>query len=599
MPSANSRSQKLQRLIPDWTSPYAPESTSDEVTLAKSPQSAMPSLVIRRNGRKLGTFLIDHGVVLVNREEDRSVAIQVLDDSGFMPQRPLHEAIVDEPLLRMKVSGIGAWGNVLLFEAEFASPRPTARLALYFLDETALYAVSSALFPGITRHLELMGLDVTTTGTEEMPRLKDKLEWDERAWGWDHTLDGPYIFSPGESPARSKRRTITAAAAAGVPAEIAAAVDEVLGIPVKDPFNRRNTTHWEGQHGVLSSYELDKLRSWATDVALPDGWEEHWQASISLSAPHAPSLTALRLHDAYPDWWASLPVGGIPEAAHGVWLLGHRDTYPTWMRTSETGLEDDQLSAAVAILVREVKDLDWLVPASRKKHDCWLCGRAFEPGMLPAGRVAQLGTAKVCHLCLRIGMGAPPVTSSPLRESGAAAAVAEVVRLAGRVISASMVADLAAEGKTSPENLILLRHALPDTTERGWGKWLAQARVLGEGWRPSRGYISVAADGHPCRSLFERIIDDYFSAHGIQHEPEPHYPYDDELNPFGSRADWRLADGRFVEAAGLMSTAAYAAKMAKKVELAHRFGIPLLVLTEADLPHLRELLPPPKQSSIP
>lgn len=204
------------------------------------------------------------------------------------------------------------------------------------------------------------------------------------------------------------------------------------------------------------------------------------------------------------------------------------------------------------------------------------------------GLVAQLDTARVCHLCVRIGAGAPPISSSPILEAGAESAVREVVRYAGRVISESMVAELFASGVVEPETRILLEHALPPTTERGWATWLARAGVLGDGWRPSRGYVSVAADGHLCRSLFERIIDDYLWATGIAHEPEPQYPYDAELNPYGYRADWRLGDGRFVEAAGLMSETAYAKKMARKRELAARHGLELLVLTEADLVQLNE-----------
>ena len=93
-----------------------------------------------------------------------------------------------------------------------------------------------------------------------------------------------------------------------------------------------------------------------------------------------------------------------------------------------------------------------------------------------------------------------------------------------------------------------------------------------------------------CRSLFERYVDDYLYARGVRHEPEPPYPYDSELNPTGLRADWKLADGRFVEAAGLMSKAEYASKMARKTELAVKHGIQLVVLTDVDLPHLAERL---------
>ena len=51
------------------------------------------------------------------------------------------------------------------------------------------------------------------------------------------------------------------------------------------------------------------------------------------------------------------------------------------------------------------------------------------------------------------------------------------------------------------------------------------------------------------------------SVNGIWHSLEPRYPFDPELNRNGSRADWLLADGTFVEAAGLMTDVYYREKM--------------------------------------
>lgn len=86
------------------------------------------------------------------------------------------------------------------------------------------------------------------------------------------------------------------------------------------------------------------------------------------------------------------------------------------------------------------------------------------------------------------------------------------------------------------------------------------------------------------------MVDDFMSAHGIEHDPEPPYPFDSELNPHGSLADWRLGDGRYVEAAGLLTKREYAAKTERKAELAAKYGLKVLVLTENDLPRLRQLL---------
>ena len=88
--------------------------------------------------------------------------------------------------------------------------------------------------------------------------------------------------------------------------------------------------------------------------------------------------------------------------------------------------------------------------------------------------------------------------------------------------------------------------------------------------------------GHLCRSLLERQIDDFFHDNGIVHEPEPHYPFDAELNLNGYRADWKLSDGTFVEALGFPNDPAYMAKAHLKMKLAARVGIPLLTITHPD-----------------
>lgn len=119
-----------------------------------------------------------------------------------------------------------------------------------------------------------------------------------------------------------------------------------------------------------------------------------------------------------------------------------------------------------------------------------------------------------------------------------------------------------------------------------WTDWLGQAGLLAEGIRTTRGVTVMAKDGHICRSLLERQIDDFFFDHGISHHPEPHYPFDAVMNPDGYRADWRLADGTYVEALGFTTNPEYMAKAQRKIELAGQHQIPILTITEADLPRL-------------
>lgn len=120
-----------------------------------------------------------------------------------------------------------------------------------------------------------------------------------------------------------------------------------------------------------------------------------------------------------------------------------------------------------------------------------------------------------------------------------------------------------------------------------WTDWLGQAGLLADGIRTSRGVIVTAKDGHMCRSLLERQIDDFFFDNGIEHEIEPFYPFDPEVNLDGYRADWRLADGTFVEALGFTSNPVYMAKAERKISLASRHQIPIVTVTGDDL---RDLL---------
>lgn len=134
-----------------------------------------------------------------------------------------------------------------------------------------------------------------------------------------------------------------------------------------------------------------------------------------------------------------------------------------------------------------------------------------------------------------------------------------------------------------------LLSARPTRPARTWTEWLGHAGLLTDGVRTSMGTATTATDGHLCRSLFERHVDDFLHHWGVAHEPEPAYPRHPELNTTGLRADWRLADGTFVEALGLMTKEAYAAKVARKRELARHHGLRLLTVTAEDLDRLPEV----------
>ncbi|SCL72454.1 hypothetical protein GA0070606_6117 [Micromonospora citrea] len=140
--------------------------------------------------------------------------------------------------------------------------------------------------------------------------------------------------------------------------------------------------------------------------------------------------------------------------------------------------------------------------------------------------------------------------------------------------------------------LIPRTHALtarPGRRQRTWTDWLMVAGLLADASRPARGILSVAADGHLCRSMFERHIDDFLHHQGIAHEVEPHYPRHHLLNTSGLRADWLLADGTYVEALGMLEQDGYAAKARRKMELARISGIRLVTIRPPDLNRLPEI----------
>ncbi|MEU4560673.1 hypothetical protein AB0F72_20030 [Actinoplanes sp. NPDC023936] len=132
----------------------------------------------------------------------------------------------------------------------------------------------------------------------------------------------------------------------------------------------------------------------------------------------------------------------------------------------------------------------------------------------------------------------------------------------------------------------------PQRAPLTWTDWLNRAGLLSDGLVTPRGTVTVATDGHLCRSLLERHIDDFLAANGIGHTTEPDWPYDAELNTTGMRADWLLDDGTYVEAWGLADEADYAEKMVRKQRLAVRTGLRLVGVTATDLGRLHDVFAP-------
>lgn len=228
---------------------------------------------------------------------------------------------------------------------------------------------------------------------------------------------------------------------------------------------------------------------------------------------------------------------------------------------------------------------------------CPRCGGRFDPAVLEPWAVIQFGPARWCPRCCRSARGGRPGNAG---RDQAAAALTRVARVIGAPPPADFAAQpLPLDWPTSRRDALMdaLCEAPPAAAiqaavgSSGWRHVLAGLGLLDSGQRLARGIMCAAADGHPCRSLGERSVDDWLARHAVPHEVEPRWPRHGTLNPHGRlRADWRLADGTYIEYAGMLTDDDYAARIEDKRVLAAESGITLIVLIPEDLRNLDEAL---------
>lgn len=621
------RDARILRLLPTWVGPIGePEAGLGVVTLTAAPSASIPSMTVRRAQRGIGRYLTESKVLLLNDEADRDAAMGAVKLAGFEVLAPLADHVGGEPVFLGEPNAIGAWGNVIGFKAEVRARAISAQVALVDLDTRELFCISDELKPSILARLARMGIEVavshppspvsvvTADRENQAEKLNSKLWWYTLNWelgfGDEQRMmrrgDGASLRAqlraelqakvPAPVPAKVKAKTevalrVSNEVADQLPAEIVAAFEEQLKAPHEEPSlvrSGKGSMYWESANGVLDAEDIAAYRTLAPHgVALPAEWEVAWDMALGLSAPHAPSLCALYLHDFHPDWWDGLPM--TPYLDRGTWLIGHSPSQPVWLRRDLTLESERRLQCAVALIVSAVDDLTWLRKQSREKVNCELCGRAFERGMLQTGEIYQHQSSRICLECPQVGWPEDERDLTPVQRGGLLSTIRWHVEQAGGVISAGMLDSVPIPPEMGMEACFVVGRQLPGYVTNNWIEWLAESGALGESWRPSFGQISTASDGHLCRSFLERVIDDFFSANGVAHETEPPYPYDVALNQHGLRADWSLADQTMVEAAGLMASPDYAAKIERKRLLAEQHGIELIVLEEQDLPNLKEI----------
>lgn len=576
----------MRNLMPEWMSRLEdPTQASGAIGLSASPNSALPAMTVRRGNKGIGRYLTDSKVLVLKDEADREAALDAVERAGFEVLRPLVAHSPDDLLFNGEAKPIGAWGNVIGFYAEIRARMTSLLVALVDLDKRELLTISDELKPALLARLARMGVAIEVA---EPPNpvgdLNGRLDW------FTNFVDIPIDhFEPRYQVPTGSAPKVSSDVAAELPAELVAAFEEQLLTATFDPMPVRSkgSAPWERTNGVLDAADITAYRKLAPrGLELPEDWDIYWNMAMELSAPHAPSLCALFLHDFEPEWWDALPL--TPYKSDGTWLLGHSMANPHWMRQDKTLESERRLQCAVSLVVNAVADLKSLRKESREKVDCALCGRPYEKGMLQAGDIYQMYSARVCERCRNVTWPMDERDLTPVQREGLVALLVWYTEVAGGAISIDMLEHVEFPEELSVEASLIIGRQLPGYVTSNWVEWLGQSGVLGDSLRPSYGLVTVAADGHMCRSFLERVIDDFLSINGIEHETEPLYPYDELLNQHGSRADWRLADGTFVEAAGLLSSPDYAAKMARKQNLASKHGIPLVVVTAADLNALSE-----------
>jgi hypothetical protein len=124
-----------------------------------------------------------------------------------------------------------------------------------------------------------------------------------------------------------------------------------------------------------------------------------------------------------------------------------------------------------------------------------------------------------------------------------------------------------------------------------WFKSLLLAGVLkGYVRKTTRGTFCLAEDGHLCLSMKEKAIDDWLFKNSINHEKEPKYPKDEELNPKQNmRGDWKVGN-YYIEYFGLAGSSDYDKKSEIKRKICSRYKINLIEIHEKDISNLDKKL---------
>ena len=216
--------------------------------------------------------------------------------------------------------------------------------------------------------------------------------------------------------------------------------------------------------------------------------------------------------------------------------------------------------------------------------ECGACGRGYDPRMIGPALLRRLdGCARVfCDYCLYDAF---------LRDGNNTASrqaiiefLTEISRAIGRIPSTSILRDSAEiAGLPITDSIAAIRALTRKPTRKRvnelFGSWLAalvESGLLEGSARPTlRGTQCLALDGHLCRSLAEKTIDDFLFQHGVEHNREVTY------GP-GFRSDFAVGHV-LIEYFGLIGDPQYDARHAAKLAYCEQEHVTLISLYPDDV----------------
>lgn len=589
--------------------------TSDNLNLTTKvfgTTSSTARIIVKQERAIVGRLLLSDAILLMVDEADRWAVTTLLENRGQRVRHPLR-GWGPRPAVQLALDWVESWAVFKVTESSFGLV-----LGLYFPSEQALLTANPAWDEPAKTALERAGLTVGTSLDGHVPigydgRLLEKLTTDLSPYVSSASARSSASLLPPAVPLPRTSVRLPADVAAAVPESVVELLQQGLPWPPKLHTLRSGRAWWTHRTSVLNRSHLATLRRSVSNVDVPKQALEATRWAEAIAPSHAALLASIRLRALAPDWFAALPwVDGprqqrgarpgvhqqllsdvTPQQAPGTGQPGlisalHDGALPLpdWPKWIEVDQDLQARLYIAAAALSHAKMVDGT--ATLKRVRCIECDSSFYVSGLSLEQVQFSASGQYCPPCTNGALEGVNPTNTSLERQAALDAIRVLADQAGGPPSRMMLRG-SLYGLNDSERLgtLALRQALPAITSstKSWTQWLADAGVLTDGWRPSYGIYSVATDGHSCRSLFERSIDDWLSVRAIRHEVEPSYPFDPDLNTTGLRADW-LIDGVFVEAAGMMNTASYATKMEIKMQLAEKFGVELVVVKPADLDKL-------------